>query len=145
MGARGLTAIQERELLRQSSNGLSSREIADWLLKTHGIKKSRETISRIVKVAHQDRSEATKTVVRDVLAKTLSSDLGRLEQLRQNLERKSKKKRLPNLEYCRLVRLEIMVIDRKLHYSGADEPPTAEGFSLDDIDALRRAGEANGG
>ncbi len=123
--ARGISVEVERDILKRSVDGSSCREIAEWLQKRHGIKKSREAISKLVSGHRKERGEVAKSVVREHLQRTLPSDLAILdEQVRslRQLAQTTRKKPKEIDQHLRVVDRLLRVIDTKLHYSGADTP-----------------------
>ncbi len=126
MASRGIDANIEREILRKSAEGSSCREIAEWLFAKHQIKKSRESISRIVSLHRRDLGEASKAIVREVIAPGLKGAMRHFERVSKEAERRSKKKGLKPSEWCRFATTELEAARLLLHFAGADIPDVAE-------------------
>jgi len=77
----------EKEMLAKAADGLSAGEIVTWFLKDHGIKISRAAIGKRLHQTRVERSEVAKAVVREHLTKTVVSDLDRLAEEQQRVER----------------------------------------------------------
>jgi len=120
----GLPATLESEVLAKAAENMSVRQISAWLETAHATKVSAATISRFLAKRRTERADVAKTVVREQLGKTLNADLDRLEQIRAELQAQAQDPEISLGGYVKLVELEVKVIDRKLHYSGAGEPDT---------------------
>lgn len=77
----------EPAVLGKAGEGLSLREIAAWLEATHGVKTTAPTVNRLLNRIKEERAPIAQAVVREKLAKTLTTDLdavnGILERARK--------------------------------------------------------------
>lgn len=125
--ARKISPALEREVLKKSVAGQSTREIAAWLDAEHGVKVTHQTVANLLRQTQETRADVAKSVVREALVGQLVPDLERLEQIRQEAARRAAKQDDDEV-WIKLSKLEAEVIDRKLKASGADAPdesPTA--------------------
>lgn len=118
----GLPANLESEVLAKAAENMSVRQISAWLETAHATKVSAATISRFLAKRRTERADVAKAVVREQLGKTLNADLSRLEEIRAELQASAQDPENSISEYVKITELEVKVIDRKLHYSGAGEP-----------------------
>jgi IS30 family transposase len=114
----------EDAVFAKAGEGLSSRQIAAWLLSQHAVTTSHKTVAKLLARRRSERADVAKSVVREQLGKSLNADIARLEEIRADLAKRAQTAaKDDNLTgYAKLTELELKAIDRKLHYSGADEP-----------------------
>lgn len=77
---RKITPALEKEILAQAAEGNSARTIAAWLLAERGLKITHQAVGQLLRHTRQTRAEVAKVVVREQLAKTVLSDLERLDR-----------------------------------------------------------------
>src|SRR3990167_4247151 len=124
----------ESEVLAKAGEGWTTRRISQWLKDEKGIEASHATVAKLLAKARSFRADVAKVVVREELGKTLLTDLEHLEAIRADLAERAKECLLPAdvngqrivnpmafTAYLKTRELEVKVIDRKLHYAGADE------------------------
>jgi len=119
-----IAEIHEQFVLDLAAHGKSTREIAAALAE-RGCNTTHVSVSRWLKKRRAERADVAKVVVREQLAKTLTGDLDRLETIRRQVAAKASrisKKPRQTFAWIKLKELEVKIIDRKLHYSGADDP-----------------------
>lgn len=124
----------EAGILERAGKGDSLREICAWLEKTHGISVTPTAIRKKLTKRRAEREVVAKAVVREHIAKTVTSDLEHLDRERNRLSILSTKlfnsalksrgfRRKESADsYRGVVDCLRKVIDTKLHYSGADTP-----------------------
>lgn len=113
-------------VLQKAADGVSVRGLSDWLQAEHKVSLSAAAISRWLKKRREERADIAKSVAREALSKTVVSDIDRLEVIRRQVAKKaSKLDAIYVTEWVKLKELEVRIIDRKLHYAGADEPTDA--------------------
>ena len=129
----------EPGIYARAGEGKTLAEICEWLHKTHGVRVSPTAIRKKLAKRRKEREVVAKAVVREVIAKTVTTDLdvlakqqGRLAKLatrhfnralkneQGEFERKS-----PTELYCLVVEQLRKVAETKLHFSGADAPDDA--------------------
>lgn len=153
MAVRKIPKELEPEIIARTAQGASARQIADWLLADHGVSVKRQSVLAFLHRTGNERAEVAKAVVREVLTRTVTSDLEHLEEIRNELRERRKKAaealdalvrssvdpeppegKDPKVErrrlyteamiasrmYTKIIELEIKCLDRRLHYSGAD-------------------------
>ena len=118
-----VTEAVEEFIAVKARMGASSRAISASLLAELGVTLSYKGVAREMLKRRSERADVAKVVVREALGKSLNADLERLESIRASVQ-----KRTASLDpddtagFAKLSDLEVKVIDRKLHYSGADTP-----------------------
>lgn len=111
------------ELVAKATDGWTLDRLADWLKTEHGIEISHQAISKRLSQARTVRADIAKNVVRDVLGKSLQSDLECVETQRQTLvELLDVWQRTNHALYLKGLDRLHKLTDLKLHYSGADQP-----------------------
>jgi hypothetical protein len=80
MGIRKITPRLEVEILTKATEGASTRAIAQWLRDERGVTVSHQAVANLLRQTRQTRAEVAKVVVREQLAKTVLSDLDRLDR-----------------------------------------------------------------
>lgn len=127
------------EILTRAGQGFTTRQISEWLFTDHAVKYSHASVANLLKATRTERADVAKEVVREHLGRHLNRDLERLETIRAAIARKvrglgRKTGKDAIAAWARLLELEVKVIDRKLHYAGADVPD-------DPDDAIALAGQ----
>lgn len=107
-------------LLEQRGQGMTSDQSAAWLLATHGIKCSGAAVRAILKTLTAERSEITREVTRAKLAPQVTSDLDRLDAIRRRAREIERAAKDAPETALRAQRVQAEVLDKKLHYAGAD-------------------------
>jgi hypothetical protein len=128
MSAPAIPPSVEPELLAKAGEGWSTRRISEWLATEKGVTASHNAVAKLLAKARQFRADVTKVVVREKLQQTLTPDLDRLTEIRADLAKRAQGLldeggKLPkenHLLYLKTIELESRVIDRALHYAGAD-------------------------
>lgn len=82
-----LTAELEKQVLAKAAEGETAQTIADWLKAEHGIEISRQAIVKRLKATREERAEVARVVTRQVLGKSVTSDL---ELFQKKLEQANK-------------------------------------------------------
>ncbi len=121
--------VLEPEILAKFGEGWSSTRIAEWLRTEKAIQTSYRSVARVLERTQKERGDVARGVVREQLQKTLVTDLEVMDALRLDLETRAKglldpEGKLPREShylYLKTRELELKVLDRKLHYAGADE------------------------
>ncbi len=116
-----ITPVFEREILRRSAEGLSTRQLAAWLFETHAVKVTHQAIGLLLKRTQESRADAAKSVVREAMVRHLVPDLDRLEEIRKEAAKRAGVQTDDEV-WVKLAKVEADVIDRKLKASGADTP-----------------------
>jgi hypothetical protein len=111
----------------KAGSGLSSRAISALLLSEMGVTLSFKGVSKEMSRRRAERSEVARAVVREKLGRTLLSDLDRLERIRKSVAARANRVKdhyteSGKPEWIMLKELEVKILDRKIHYSGADDP-----------------------
>lgn len=132
----GIPAKYESEIVAKAAEHWTSRHIADWLLSEHGVKTSHITVCHLLRRANAERASIAKSVLREKLRSSLTTDLDRLEKHAQQLDALADRSYAgadadggEREVYAKLVEQIRKITDTKLHYSGADQPdelPTTE-------------------
>lgn len=148
MSTRKITPDLERKILAESAKGNSSRAIAAWLLKEHGVTVTHQYVGKLLHQTRLERADVTKAVVQATLLPLVAGDvkvlgdqqarldadivgfrervqraIEREKELEKNPERLPAAARMTDEASRTLLRAEDLltkVTDRKLHYSGAD-------------------------
>lgn len=82
-----LTAELEKQVLAKAAQGETAQTIADWLKADHGIEISRQAIVKRLRQTRIERAEVARVVTREVLGKSVTSDL---ELFQKKLEQANK-------------------------------------------------------
>lgn len=118
----GVPVALEQEMLRRANEERStSRELSAWLKADHGITVHFTSVARVLKRLRTERTAATQGAVREKLAREATTDIDRLERLRKSVA--SRRRKVPECDpqaFARLAQVEASILDRKLHYAGAD-------------------------
>lgn len=115
----------------------SNRKIAE-ILTNQGIKLSHVTIGKIVIEQRKERAGQTKEVVNEHIKKTVITDLDILENLRDEIYDMFNNKELRPSERLMCSDRLVKVIDTRLKYSGAGDPPTEDDFKNMSDEELQR-------
>lgn len=117
------------EVLKLAAAGWSYARIAKWLLQTHSIQITGQSVGALCRQTRADRSEASKAVVSERLAQSLGSDLdvldarvGKLREMCERLETLAERDPEAIELYLKAAEQLRRMVDLKLHYVGADTP-----------------------
>ncbi len=118
------------EILKRAGRGESAAGIATWL-ETLGVRVSDRAIRALLAKTRAERGDAAKVAVRETLAPVVTSDLDELDAIRARLRGYEEQAADEgNLDLAvRSAKEQAAVLDKKLHYAGADEPTTPEGIT----------------
>lgn len=115
------------EVFARAAKGESSEQIAEWLSSV-GEAVSDRAVRRLLAKTREFRGDAVKAKAREALVPHVTSDLDELDAIRQRL-REYERGALKggNLDLAvKAAEKQAAVLDKKLHYAGADEPAPAE-------------------
>lgn len=115
----------EPDLLRLAADGKSIAEIAAWL-DAQGVTTSASGVKRLLKRLRAERAEVSRAVTVEHLGRTVISDLDHLEKIRAEAAERAADC-LDDKDWVGLKKLEVQILDRKLHYSGAGNPDDPAG------------------
>lgn len=148
MATRKISPELEKELLKRSAEGHTTRALSAWVLAEKGIKISHQAIGNLLRQTRRERSEVTKAVVREQLTKTVTADVDVLGETQDELRRvkalllaralrdleaervivsegETKEASVESVEQFRKVCDTLTkVTNTKMHFAGADEPST---------------------
>lgn len=111
------------EILTRSAKGETGDQIAAWLA-TVGVKVSGRSIRKRLEATRTERADAAKVAVRSQLVPLVTSDLDELDQARKRAQAIEDATKDPELK-LKALKIQAEILDKKLHYSGADSPDSA--------------------
>lgn len=123
-----ITQAVEEFIAAKAQTGASSRAISAMLLAEMGVTLSHKGVANEMTKRRNERSDIAKNVLREKLGKTLLGDIDRLERVRKQVNARAAKvkdRESPGggkTEWLMCKELEVKILDRKIHYSGADTP-----------------------
>lgn len=137
---KGIPERLVEKVLEKAGEGLSTRKIAAWLKRDHGITVGHNAVAAMLRERRGEREEAAKTVIAEHVAGRLTADLAGLDRQRQNLERLIDSMLAEDLTSDEAVigktpRASVLaqlmaryesIVDKTLKFSGAIPPETQE-------------------
>jgi hypothetical protein len=115
----------ESELLAKAASGHTTRQLSAWLLEAHAVDASHAAVARLLAKHRDARADIAKSVVRENLARTLTTDLDVLAKHVAKLDALADRSADGEPEfYLKAVEQLRKLVDTRLHYAGADQPDT---------------------
>jgi len=123
MAHKKISPTLEKEVLVKAAEGWSSRRIAAWLGTDHSVKVSHVAVAALLRQTRETREDVAAAVTREALRPHVTSDLGRIEEIRVEVASRRQKatrgKNCSHMEFARLAALELEVLEKKLKLAGA--------------------------
>ncbi len=132
----------EPAVLAKAGEGLSTRQIAEWLSSEHAVRASHVAVASLLKATKAERADAAGAIARKALSTHVLSDLDVLARERIRLQKLAR--RLyhsdPDL-YLKAVDRLVKVVESKLHFAGVDSE-RADVTKLSDEELQAKLAEA---
>lgn len=122
-----LTDDQFSALLTERAKGGTTRSLAAWLSQTYDVNVSHAWVGKVLRENQQERSEAIREKVVEALEPHVVSDLELLGARRKQVGDLADRLLAANDvgPYLKAAELEMKILDKRLHYAGADQPDNA--------------------